>query len=134
MIETLVQYFSFPFVRYAFIVGFFVTVAEPDIQVFGDQIHSIFNSVNKFHLVFIISGGVGLLIMLGLLRTSLSMNIKLTLLILYIIVFALTIWTPNEFRAIAFDSGGATTGPMTVPFILALGIGVSASFAGRGHD
>ena len=118
----------------AFIVGFFVTVAEPDIQVFGDQIHSIFNSVNKFHLVFIISGGVGLLIMLGLLRTSLSMNIKLTLVVLYIIVFALAVFTPNEFRAIAFDSGGATTGPMTVPFILALGIGVSASFAGRGHD
>ena len=118
----------------AFIVGFFVTVAEPDIQVFGDQIHSIFNSVNKFHLVFIISAGVGLLIMLGLLRTSLSMNIKLTLVVLYIIVFALAVFTPNEFRAIAFDSGGATTGPMTVPFILALGIGVSASFAGRGHD
>ena len=50
----------------SFVIGFFVTVAEPDIQVFGDQIHSIFNAVNKMHLVYMIASGVGLFIMIGL--------------------------------------------------------------------
>ena len=110
----------------AFIIGFLVTVAEPDIQVFGDQIHKVFDCVDKMQLVYMIAGGVGLLIMLGLLRTILSMNLKITLLICYIAVFVLAYFTPASFKGIAFDSGGATTGPMTVPFILALGVGVSS--------
>ena len=110
----------------SFIIGFLVTVAEPDIQVFGDQIHKVFDCVDKMQLVYMIAGGVGLLIMLGLLRTILSMNLKITLLICYIAVFVLAYFTPASFKGIAFDSGGATTGPMTVPFILALGVGVSS--------
>lgn len=109
----------------SFFIGFLVTVAEPDIQVFGDQIHSVFNSVNKSHLVYMIAFGVGLFIMLGLLKTVLSFPIKIVLLISYILVFILAFLTPENFRGVAFDSGGATTGPMTVPFILALGVGVS---------
>lgn len=110
----------------SFIIGFLVTVAEPDIQVFGDQIHSVFSAVNKTALVYIIAAGVGLLIMTGLLRSILNWPLKITLLVLYVLVFALAYFTPESFRGIAFDSGGATTGPMTVPFILALGIGVSS--------
>ena len=65
----------------SFIIGFLVTVAEPDIQVFGDQIHSVFNCVNKTALVYIIAGGVGLFGMAGLLRTILHVPLKISLLI-----------------------------------------------------
>lgn len=110
----------------AFVIGFMVTVAEPDIQVFGDQVKSVFSYVNKVSLVVIIAVGVGLFIMVGLLRTVMNLSIKLTLLIAYVLLFAVAMFVPNEFVGIAFDSGGATTGPMTVPFILALGLGVSS--------
>lgn len=114
----------------SFVIGFLVTVAEPDIQVFGDQIHSIFKAVNKAALVYIIAAGVGLFIMTGLLRTILHWPLKITILILYVGLFILAYFTPESFRGVAFDSGGATTGPMTVPFILALGVGVSSVRAG----
>lgn len=110
----------------AFIIGFIVTAAEPDIQVFGDQVRSIFPLVNKIAITFVIAGGVGLFIMIGLLRTVLNLSIKWTFLIAYVILFAISFFSPESFIGIAFDSGGATTGPMTVPFIMALGLGVSS--------
>ncbi len=109
----------------AFVIGFMVTVAEPDIQVFGDQVKRVFPYVNKLSLVVNIGLGVGLFLMLGLLRTVLKLSLKITLLISYAVLFCLAFFVPDEFVGIAFDSGGATTGPMTVPFILALGLGVS---------
>lgn len=109
----------------AFVIGFMVTVAEPDIQVFGDQVKRVFPYVNKLSLVVNIGLGVGFFLMLGLLRTVLKLSLKITLLISYTVLFCLAFFVPNEFVGIAFDSGGATTGPMTVPFILALGLGVS---------
>lgn len=109
----------------AFIIGFIVTAAEPDIQVFGDQVRSIFPVVNKIAITFVIAGGVGLFIMLGLLRTVLNLSLKWTLFIAYTILFVISLFAPDSFFGIAFDSGGATTGPMTVPFIMALGLGVS---------
>lgn len=110
----------------AFIIGFIVTAAEPDIQVFGDQVRGIFPFVNKSAITFVIAAGVGLFIMLGLLRTVLNLSIKWTLFLSYVVLFAISFFAPNSFMGIAFDSGGATTGPMTVPFIMALGLGVSA--------
>ncbi|MCR4714156.1 MAG: DUF1538 domain-containing protein [Treponemataceae bacterium] len=109
----------------AFVIGFMVTVAEPDIQVFGDQVKNVFSNVDKLVLVVIIAVGVGLFVMVGLLRTVLHFSLKLTLLVAYIVMFVIALFVPNEFVGVAFDSGGATTGPMTVPFILALGLGVS---------
>lgn len=109
----------------AFLIGFIVTAAEPDIQVFGDQVHSAFSLVNKTILTFSIAAGVGLFIMFGLFRSVLNLSLKLSILICYFIVFLIVTFTPNAFIGIAFDSGGATTGPMTVPFIMALGLGVS---------
>ena len=110
----------------AFIIGFIVTAAEPDIQVFGDQVRSIFPFVNKLSITFVIAGGVGLFIMLGLLRAVLNLSLKWTFLISYTVLFLVSCFTPGSFIGIAFDSGGATTGPMTVPFIMALGLGVSS--------
>ncbi|MGP1459331.1 MAG: DUF1538 domain-containing protein [Treponema sp.] len=114
----------------AFVIGFLVTAAEPDIQVFGDQIRSVFASVNKTHLVYMIALGVGAFIVFGLMRTVFSLPLKVVLLIFYAAIFALTVFSPQRFLGIAFDSGGATTGPMTVPFILALGVGVSGVRSG----
>ena len=111
----------------AFVIGFIVTAAEPDIQVFGEQVRGIFPFVNKLTITFVIAGGVGLFIMLGLLRTVLNLSIKWTFFIAYALLFAVSFFAPDSFIGIAFDSGGATTGPMTVPFIMALGLGVSAA-------
>ena len=110
----------------AFIIGFIVTAAEPDIQVFGDQVKSVFGFVNKKVLTFVIAAGVGFFIMIGLFRTIINFSIKLTLLIFYVILFLMIFFAPDSFVGIGFDSGGATTGPMTVPFIMALGLGVSS--------
>ena len=115
----------------AFITGFFITVAEPDVQVLGDQIHSVNAAIQKTPLVLMIAVGVGLFIALGLLRTVLSLPLNVVLAISYAALFALAAFTPESFVPVAFDSGGATTGPMTVPFIMALGMGVAAV---RGND
>ncbi|WP_027728184.1 DUF1538 domain-containing protein [Treponema sp. C6A8] len=109
----------------AFVIGFIVTAAEPDIQVFSDQVKGVFSFVNKNIFTFSIAIGVGIFIMIGLLRTVLKLSLKITLLISYIMLFAVSFFVPNAFIGIAFDSGGATTGPMTVPFIMSLGIGVA---------
>lgn len=110
----------------AFAIGFIVTSAEPDIQVFSKQVHGVFPFVNKLSFTFTIAAGVGLFIMLGLLRSVLNLSIKWVLFIAYTILFVVVIFAPKEFLGVAFDSGGATTGPMTVPFIMALGLGVSS--------
>ncbi len=110
----------------ALAIGFVVTAAEPDIQVFGNQVNGVFPSVSKGGLVFSIAGGVGLFMAVGIARTALGLSIKWTLFISYTLLFLLALFAPPAFVAIAFDSGGATTGPMTVPFIMALGLGVSS--------
>lgn len=110
----------------SFLIGFIVTAAEPDIQVFATQIKSVFPFVNKGIITFVIAGGVGIFMLLGILRSVLNFSIKITILISYSILFILSFFAPDSFFGIAFDSGGATTGPMTVPFIMALGLGVSS--------
>ena len=114
----------------AFIIGFIVTAAEPDIQVFSNQVKNIYNFVSKNAITFVIAGGVGLFIMIGIIRSVLNNSIKLTLALSYLVLLTAAFFTPSPFIGVAFDSGGATTGPMTVPFIMALGLGVSQVRAG----
>lgn len=114
----------------AFVIGFIVTAAEPDIQVFADQVRGVFPAVKKLTFTFVIAGGVGIFITLGLMRTVLGLSLKWTLFISYTILFMVAFFAPSSFMDIGFDSGGATTGPMTVPFIMALGLGVSSVRAG----
>lgn len=118
----------------AFVIGFIVTAAEPDIQVFGDQVKGIFPFVNKLVFTFAIAGGVGVFLLLGLLRTILNFPIKIFFFVFYSLLFALAFFAPENFWPIAFDSGGATTGPMTVPFIMSLGLGVSAVRSSKQSD
>ncbi len=110
----------------AFVIGFIVTVAEPDVQVLANQIKGISPGVNKWGLILMIAAGVGLFVSLGILRIVLSIPLNILLLVSYVIVFVLAYFCPVDFQGVAFDSGGATTGPMTVPFIMALGVGVAA--------
>ncbi len=117
----------------SFVIGLLVTIAEPDVQVLADQIQGVSPSVNKWTLVIMIAVGIGLFMLLGLLRTILSLRLNYILIACYIILFILAFRSPKEFQGVAFDAGGATTGPMTVPFIMALGIGV-ASVRSKGHD
>lgn len=118
----------------AFAIGFIVTAAEPDIQVFADQVKEIFPYVNKLVFTFAIAGGVGIFLLLGLLRTILNFPIKIFFFAFYTLLFALAFFAPQNFWPIAFDSGGATTGPMTVPFIMSLGLGVSAVRSSKQND
>ena len=112
-------------------IGFIVTIAEPDVQVLAEQIKNSSALVNKNLLVVMIAVGIGMFVMLGLLRTVLHLPLNIILTVSYIIVFGLAFFCPKEFQAVSFDAGGATTGPMTVPFIMALGVGVAAVRSGK---
>ena len=105
-----------------FILGFIVTISEPDLQVLAEQVPAVPNMV----LVLSVAFGVGIFLVASLLRMLYNISLAHMLIVLYIIVFGLALLAPDEFIAVAFDSGGVTTGPMTVPFIMAFGIGISA--------
>ena len=104
------------------LLGFIVTVAEPDLQVLAGQVPSIPDTV----IILAVAAGVGVFLVIALLRVIFKVSLSLALLISYGIMFSLAIFVPGSFIALAFDSGGVTTGPMTVPFILALGIGLAS--------
>jgi len=106
----------------AFILGFIITISEPDLQVLAELVPSVPNMT----IILSVAVGVGLFLVVALLRMLFSVPLTKLLVIFYIAVFGLMFLVPESFRAIAFDSGGVTTGPMTVPFIMALGVGVSA--------
>lgn len=114
----------------SFLLGFIITISEPDLQVLAGQVPSIPNSV----LILTVACGVGLFLVLALLRMLFSISLTTFLLIFYGAVFLLAYFVPDSFRAVAFDSGGVTTGPMTVPFIMALGIGVSSIRSDRNAE
>lgn len=113
-------------------VGVMITVSEPDLQVLANQISSIPNLT----LIFAVGVGVGLLLVIAMLRVLFRIRLKYLLLFFYAVVFILAFFVPKNFLAISFDSGGVTTGPMTVPFIMALGVGVASISAddGTGDD
>lgn len=105
-----------------FILGFIITISEPDLQVLAQQVPSVPNLT----LILAVAAGVGIFLVAAVLRMLFGIALSHMLLILYPLVFLLAFFVPADFLAVAFDSGGVTTGPMTVPFIMALGIGFSA--------
>lgn len=106
----------------SFLLGFVVTISEPDLQVLAEQVPSIPNLT----IVLSVACGVGLFLVIALLRMLFSIALPHILIVCYALIFGLSYFIPKEFLAVAFDSGGVTTGPMTVPFIMALGVGISA--------
>lgn len=106
----------------SFALGFVITISEPDLQVLAQQVPSVPNAV----LIIAVAAGVGILLVFALLRMLLRIALPPMLLLFYALAFALAAFVPKDFLAVAFDSGGVTTGPMTVPFIMAFGVGISA--------
>ncbi len=104
------------------VMGFFITISEPDLQVLAQQVPSVPNLV----LILAVALGVAIFLVLAVMRMLFGIPLSFLLVFFYIIVFGLAMFAPADFLAIAFDSGGVTTGPMTVPFIIAFGVGVSA--------
>lgn len=109
-------------VSVSFLIGIIITVSEPDLQVLAGQVPGIPNMV----LVGAVAVGVGAFLVVALLRILFRVPLNGLLIFSYLVVFILAAFIPKDFLAIAFDSGGVTTGPMTVPFIMALGVGVAS--------
>ena len=105
-----------------FLLGFMITISEPDLQVLAHQVTSIPNSI----LIATVAIGVGFFLALAILRILFGWPLSKMLIGLYAIVLILSAFIPKSFLSVAFDSGGVTTGPMTVPFIMALGLGISS--------
>lgn len=106
----------------SFVLGVIITISEPDLQVLAEQVPSVPNMT----LILAVAVGVGAFLVIALLRMLFGIALPNLLVIFYLITFGLILFVPADFRAVAFDSGGVTTGPMTVPFIMALGVGISA--------
>ncbi len=117
-----------------FVMGVFITVAEPDLSVLASQVKDIINSTA---LTITIGVGVGLFLVIGVLRIVFRLHLAHLMTFFYMILFALGAIIVERgnasFLPLAFDSGGVTTGPITVPFIMALGLGVSTALADK-HD
>ncbi len=105
----------------SFVIGIVVTISEPDLQILATQVSGVENLV----LILTVSVGVGIFLMIALLRIVFHVNLSIILAVFYIAAFTLSFFLPESFRPLAFDSGGVTTGPMTVPFIMSIGAGVS---------
>lgn len=117
---------------FAFLLAFMVTLAEPDVWVLVKFVDSVSQGlVNRYILVASVALGVGIFVTLAMLRTVFNIPIAYILASGYILILILSFFTPDEFVPISFDAGGVTTGPVTVPFILALGLGVAAVLGGR---
>lgn len=106
----------------SFLLGFIITISEPDLQVLAQQVPAVPNMV----LILSVACGVGVFLLVAFLRMLFGIPLPPMLLIFYTAIFILAFFVPEDFLSVAFDSGGVTTGPMTVPFIMALGIGISS--------
>ncbi len=118
---TLVRRLAFS-VPVCFLLGMITTIAEPDLQVLARQVPSI----PAMTLILAVAAGVGFFLVVAMLRPLFKFNLSRILLILYGILFAMTRFVPAGFIPVAFDAGGVTTGPITVPFIISLGVGMAS--------
>ncbi|GAB6179856.1 DUF1538 domain-containing protein [Desulfotomaculum defluvii] len=109
------------------LLGFFISIAEPDLHILAGQVSNVTSGViSKFAIVVIVSIGIAVMLSAGLLRIVYNKSLRKMLTVTYLIIFLFALFTSSEFLAISFDASGATTGAMTVPFILALALGVSS--------
>ncbi len=105
-----------------FIMGAIITISEPDLAVLAEHVPSVPNLV----LILTVAVGVGIFLAIAILRIRFQIDLSKLLIVLYAILISASFFVPDDFLAVAFDSGGVTTGPMTVPFIMALGIGLAS--------
>ncbi len=105
-----------------FLMGAIITISEPDLQVLAEQVPSVPNQV----LIWTVALGVGVFLAVAILRIVFKIDLSILLIILYVLLIGASFFVPKDFLAVAFDSGGVTTGPMTVPFIMAMGVGLAS--------
>ena len=105
-----------------FLMGVIITVSEPDLQVLAGQVPSVPNDV----LILTVALGVGFFLALAIVRIRYKISLSMLLIVCYLVLILVSMFVPKEFLAVAFDSGGVTTGPMTVPFIMAMGVGLAS--------
>lgn len=116
----------------AFILGFLITVAEPDLLILGQQIENASGEILTAQLiVYIVSFGVGVMISLGVYWVLKNRKYNIFMTIVYAVIFFLALFASEEFLAISFDASGATTGALTTPFILALSGGIAKFKGGK---
>ncbi len=119
-------------VAVCFFMGLLITVAEPDLSVLANQVSTVMNGTV---LIVTVGAGVGLLLVIGVVKIVLHKNLSSLLMFFYLLLFAVcAVMMENgkiDFIPLAFDSGGVTTGPITVPFIMALGVGIANTVGGR---
>ena len=108
----------------SFIIGMIVTIAEPDLQILAGYVSE---AIKPWVLIIMVGAGVGVFLTIAMMRIVLKVRLSVLLIIFYVVAFVLAFaFVDPGFWAIAFDSGGVTTGPMTVPFIISLGVGVAS--------
>lgn len=113
------------FLLFAIAFGTFATIAEPDVSVFCGQVVGNGVAISKTTLVFLIGAGVGVAVAFGVIRIIKNIDIKYVYLIIFAVIFLLCTQVPSDYIALAFDAGGATTGIITAPFLLAISSGIS---------
>ena len=115
-----------------FLMGLLITIAEPDLSVLATQVKDL---INGSLLIVAVGVGVGLFLVIAVLKIIFKKSLSALLMFFYMLLFALTslvvINGNTDFLPLAFDSGGVTTGPITVPFIMALGVGIANTIGGR---
>ena len=114
--------------------GLLATIAEPALAVLAKQTNLLIDEVNRGVFIWVMGGGIGVFVGLSLWRIMKNVSIKILFALLYALIFIMVIFVPQEFVALAFDGSGATTGDISVPFILALGMGVSAALSKRSKN
>lgn len=118
-----------------FFMGVLITVAEPDLSVLAEQVSA---AVTPSVLIAVVGIGVGFFLLVSILKIVFKKDLSLILMFFYLALFMLgilmLIFGKSQFLPLAFDSGGVTTGPITVPFIMALGVGVAGAIGGRGGN
>lgn len=105
-----------------FLMGAIITISEPDLQVLAEQVPSIPNRT----IVLTVAVGVGIFLAVAIFRILFQIDLSIILIALYMLLIGMSFFVSKDFLAVAFDSGGVTTGPMTVPFIMAMGVGLAS--------
>ena len=120
----------------SFVIGIIVTVAEPDLQILAEQVPAIAEKtpLGNYLLILTVGVGVGIFLTIGMLRIVFHIPLHILLIVFYVAAFVLSIFVDPSFWAVSFDSGGVTTGPMTVPFIMSLGVGVASIRSSGGKN
>lgn len=121
----------FLMIAFVFLMGILITITEPGVVVLAGQIG---DSIPTEVLILTIALGVGLFFVISLLRILFKVKLKYIIIVGYTILFIIVFFVPREFLPLAFDAGGATTGPMTVPFILAFGVGIASVRSDKGCE